>query len=109
MNALAAGRAAAFAEDSTLLLGLTLTNNNVKVVGVDKATTPWGIGIFKGDDATKQWVDAALKDMQKKDTFWAIFAKDVGKRSAMQAFSPNMPRPGQNLEYTSKNTLTDCS
>jgi polar amino acid transport system substrate-binding protein len=109
VSALTAGRAAAFAEDSTLLLDLALSNSNVKVVGVDKATTPWGIGIFKGDSATKQWVDAALKEMQSKDTFWAIFTKDVGNQSARQSFSRNMPRPGQNLEYTSKNTLTDCS
>ena len=75
--ALKADRGVAFAEDSTLLLGLTLKDPSLKVVGDDKAETPWGIGIKQGDQAAKQYVDAVLADLQAKDTFWEIFGSVV--------------------------------
>jgi polar amino acid transport system substrate-binding protein len=109
VTALKAGRAVAFAEDSTLLLGLTLNDPSLKVVGDDAAQTPWGIGIRKGDEATKTYVDAVLADMQKKDTLWNIFGNVVKNEKAREAFAQNMPRPGQNIAVTDENTLTKCS
>lgn len=109
VTALKADRAAAFAEDSTLLLGLTLKDDSLKVVGVDKAQTPWGLGIRKGDTATKKWVDAVLADLQQKDRLWDIFTQVVPSKEAVEAFADNMPRPGRNIVYTDKDTLSDCS
>ncbi|HJT92355.1 MAG TPA: transporter substrate-binding domain-containing protein [Mycobacterium sp.] len=109
VKALKAGRAVAFAEDSTLLLGLTLNDDGLKVVGEDKAETPWGIGIRQGDEASKKWVDAALADMQRKDTLYDIFNGAVKDQEAAQAFAANMPRPDQKVAYTDKDTLADCS
>ena len=107
--ALKADRGAAFVEDSTLLLGLTLKDPSLKVVGDDKAETPWGIGIRQGDQAAKQYVDTVLADLQAKDTFWDIFGTVVTDEKARDAFAKNMPRPGQNIVYTDEDTLTDCS
>lgn len=107
--ALKAHRGAAFAEDSTLLLGLSLSDSSLKVVGEDKAETPWGLGIRKGDSDTKKWVDAVLVDMQAKDTFWKIFTSQVSNKDAAKTFAKNMPRPGQDITYTNQNTLTQCS
>jgi len=107
--ALKANRGVAFAEDSTLLLGLTLKDPSLKVVGDDKAETPWGIGIKQGNQAAKQYVDAVLADLQAKDTFWEIFGSVVTDAKAREAFAKNMPRPGQNIVYTDEDTLTDCS
>ncbi len=109
VTALKDKRGVAFAEDGTLLLGLTATDKKLKVVGNDEATTPWGLGIRKGDTQTKAYVDAVLADMQKKDAFWAIFKKVVTDQAAVNAFAKNMPRPGQNIKYTSKDTLAVCS
>ena len=109
VKALKAGRAVAFAEDSTLLLGLTLNDDSLKVVGDDKAQTPWGIGIRQGDAASKKWVDAALADMQRQDTLYEIFSDAVEDQEAVQAFAENMPRPDHNVELTNKDTLADCS
>ena len=106
--ALKANRGVAFAEDSTLLLGLTLKDPSLKVVGDDKAETPWGIGIKQGDQA-KQYVDAVLADLQAKDKLWEIFGSVVTDPKARDAFAKNMPRPGQNIVYTDEDTLTDCS
>lgn len=108
VTALKDGRGVAFAEDSTLLLGLTLKDETLKVVGDDEATTPWGLGIRKGDAQTKKYVDAVLADMQKKDSFWGIFTKVVKDKQAVDAFSKNMPRPNQSLEYTNEDTLSKC-
>lgn len=107
--ALKASRGVAFAEDSTLLLGLSLSDTSLKVVGDDKAETPWGLGIRKGDTATKKWVDAVLADMQVKDTFWKIFKAQVTNKDAAEVFAKNMPRPGQDIKYTKQDTLTQCS
>lgn len=109
VKALEDTRAVAFAEDSTLLLGLTLNDKSLKVVGQDEAQTPWGIGIRQGDKATKKWVDAALADMRKNDTFWDIFSKVVDDKAAVEAFAENMPRPNQDIVYTGEDTLADCS
>jgi polar amino acid transport system substrate-binding protein len=107
--ALKADRGVAFAEDSTLLLGLTLKDPSLKVVGDDKAETPWGIGIKQGDQAAKQYVDAVLADLQAKDKLWEIFGSVVTDPKARDAFAKNMPRPGRNIVYTDEDTLTDCS
>lgn len=109
VTALKDGRGAAFAEDSTLLLGLSLKDDTVKVVGQDKAETPWGLGIKQGDAETKAWVDAVLKDLQAKDGLWKIFTGAVEDKEAVKAFATNMPRPDQDIVYTDKDTLSDCS
>jgi polar amino acid transport system substrate-binding protein len=109
VKAMKAGRAVAFAEDSTLLLGLTLNDDSLKVVGEDKAETPWGIGIRQGDEASKKWVDAALANLQREDTLWDIFSNAVQDQEAVQAFAENMPRPDQNVVITDENTLADCT
>lgn len=109
MKALKAGRAVAFAEDSTLLLGLTLNDDSLKIVGEDEAETPWGIGIRQGDAASKKWVDATLADLKQKDTLWNIFSQVVDDQEAVQAFAENMPRPDQNVVASDQDTLSDCT
>jgi hypothetical protein len=59
---------------------------------------PWGIGIRKGDTATKQWVDAALARMQAKDEFVKILEQNVPK-SLFDDFKGNVPRPGASLKF----------
>lgn len=109
VTALKAGRATAFVEDSTLLLDLTLHDSSLKVIGEDEAETPWGLGIRKGDKATKKYVDAVLADMQKKDTLWQIFRGVIKDEKAREAFAKNMPRPGRNITLSDENTLAKCS
>jgi len=58
--------------------------------------------------AAKKYVDAALADMQKKDTLWKIFGSVVTNQTARNAFAKNMPRPGQNIFITNENTLAMC-
>lgn len=109
VTALKDDRGVAFAEDSTLLLGLTLNDDSLKVVGEDKAETPWGLGIKQGDTETKKWVDAVLEDLQAKDELWKIFTGAVDDKKAVEAFATNMPRPDQDIAYTDEDTLSDCS
>lgn len=101
-------RGTAFVEDSTLLLGLVLTNKEVKVVGEDEATTPWGIGIKQGNTELKAWVDAALADMQANDSFYRIFQKNVPDEKAQEAFASAMPRPDSEPVTYSEATEFTC-
>lgn len=107
VTSLKQGRGAAFVEDSTLLLGLALTDEAVKVVGEDEATTPWGIGIKQGEEELKTWVDAALADMQANDSFYRIFQENVPNEEAQEAFSEAMPRPDTGIvEYSDATEFT---
>lgn len=107
VTSLKQGRGAAFVEDSTLLLGLALTNKDVKVVGEDKATTPWGLGIKKGNAAMKTWVDAALADMKSNDSFYRIFKENIPNEEAQKVFAEAMPRPDrENIKYSDATEFT---
>ncbi|MPZ84290.1 MAG: transporter substrate-binding domain-containing protein [Actinophytocola sp.] len=99
LTALTQNRAAAFAQDDTLLVDLAAKNKATKVVGEVKADSPWGMGVRKGDTAMADWVDAAMKKMQDEDQFWAAFQKSVTDKKVQQEFEKVLPRPGNDLSY----------
>jgi polar amino acid transport system substrate-binding protein len=98
-TALRQGRGAAFAQDDTLLYDLAAKNSDLKVVGDEKAASPWGMGVRKGDKAMLDWVDAALEKMQGEDFFWTEFRKAVKDQNVQTEFEKFLPRPGDTLKY----------
>lgn len=99
LTALQQDRAAAFAQDDTLLVDLASKNKSTKVVGDVKADSPWGMGVRKGDTAMKTWVDAGIKKLQDDDLFWKDFQETVSDKSVQQQFEKVIPRPGNELSY----------
>lgn len=106
VTALTQDRGVAFAQDDTLLVDLAAKNKNTKVVGEEKAASPWGMGVRKGDTEMKSWVDAAIKKLQDDDWFWKSFQKTVTDKEVQQQFAKVLPRPDNDLEYPTGSTIT---
>ena len=106
ITALTQKRAVAFAQDDTLLVDLAEKTKNTKVVGDEKAASPWGMGVRKGDTEMKSWVDAAIKKLQDEDWFWKSFQQTVTDKDVQQQFAKVLPRPDNTLEYPTGSTMT---
>ncbi|SDK94765.1 transporter substrate-binding domain-containing protein [Nonomuraea jiangxiensis] len=98
-SAMRSNRAVAFAQDDTLLAELASKNPGVKVVGEQKAGSPWGMGVRKSDAAMLAWVNAAIEKMRAEDSFWTAFQRTVTDKGVQQQFEQFVPRPGDSLEY----------
>ena len=108
LAALTQGRGQAFMQDDTLLVDLAKKNQNLKLVGSGVAQGPWGMGIRLEDTAFKNWVNAALAEMQKEDFNWKTFQKWVTDKETQQRFAKVVPRPNQSLKY-GEGPVTDCT
>ena len=106
LTALKQKRGVAFAQDDTLLIDLAAKNPDLKVVGDAEASSPWGMGVRKGDAQMLSWTNAALAQMQKEDFFWAQFQKTVTDAGIQQQFAQFVPRPGHSLSSPAGATLT---
>jgi polar amino acid transport system substrate-binding protein len=103
------GQADTFMFDDAFLLGVATADREVKITKDKFLNIPWGIGIRKGDTATKKWVDAALRRMQAKDVFLQILQRNAPKR-LIDDFKDNVPRPGSKFAYpVGKDPTSDCS
>jgi polar amino acid transport system substrate-binding protein len=103
------GRADTFMFDDTFLLGAVTTDRDLKLTKDKFLAIPYGIGIRKGDTATKRWVDFALRRMQAKDLFLPILRKNSPK-SLVDDFAGNILRPGKTIRYpVDRDAATDCT
>jgi polar amino acid transport system substrate-binding protein len=99
LTALQQDRAAAFAQDDTLLVDLASKSRDTKVVGEVRADSPWGMGVRKGDAELAAWVNAAIAKMAEEDLFWAAFQDSVTDQDVQRQFENVLPRPGNELTY----------
>ena len=95
---LRSGRADAFMFDDTFLLGVAANDTNLRMTNHKFLNVPYGIGIRKGEAATKRWVDAAILQMKRKDEFWAILRRN-SPRQFWRFFLRNVPRPNTREAY----------
>ena len=93
LAALKQGRAVAFPQDMTLLVGITSKDPSLKIVGHTIARGPIGIGLKLGNNAAAAWADAAIADMVKHDFLWKALTKWIPKDDLGQ-FEKSVPRPG---------------
>lgn len=100
-SAMRSNRGVAFAQDDTLLAELASKNPDTKVVGDEKAGSPWGMGVRLGDKPMLTWVNAAIEKMRTDDFFWTAFQKAVTDKGVQQQFQKFVPRPGNSLDYPS--------
>ncbi|MFG1710853.1 transporter substrate-binding domain-containing protein [Nonomuraea sp. M3C6] len=98
-SAMRSNRGVAFAQDDTLLAELASKNADTKVVGDEKAGSPWGMGVRKGDKPMLTWVNAAIEKMRAEDFFWQAFQRTVTDKGVQQQFQKFVARPGNSLEY----------
>jgi polar amino acid transport system substrate-binding protein len=104
------GQADTFMFDDAFLLGVATQDRDLRLTKYRFLTIPWGIGIRKGDTATRTWVNAALRRLQAKDFFYRVALRKNAPRSLFDDFAPNVPRPGKSLRYpVDRDAATDCA
>jgi polar amino acid transport system substrate-binding protein len=101
------GRAEALMWDDTVLLGLAVTDRNLKLTSDTFLALPYGIGIKQGNAALKRWVDSRLEVMRKRDTFNTILKANVPTR-VFASFQRNILRPNNTFGYTQGDATTQC-
>jgi polar amino acid transport system substrate-binding protein len=91
-------RAHTFMFDDAYLLGVATQDTSLRMTPDKFLIIPWGIGIRKGDRATKRWVNAALVAMKKRDEFVGILRRNTPTR-LFRTFRANVPRPRNTFRY----------
>ena len=66
--------------DDAFLVGVAANASDLKMTNHKFLNVPWGVGIRKGDVATKRWVDAAIRGMKARDQFWGILRRTIPRR-----------------------------
>jgi polar amino acid transport system substrate-binding protein len=92
------GQADTFMFDDAFLLGVATQDPNLKLTKDKFLNIPWGIGMRKGDAATVNWVNAALRYMKKRDEFVKILRANAPGRLVTD-FLDNVPRPNNTFAY----------
>jgi polar amino acid transport system substrate-binding protein len=101
------GRADALMWDDTVLLGIAVTDRNLKLTSDAFLALPYGIGIKQGNTALKRWVDSRLEVMRKRDVFNTILKNNVPAR-VFTTFQKNILRPNNTFAYTQGDATTQC-
>jgi glutamate transport system substrate-binding protein len=94
-DALKDGRVQAETTDNVILLGLVKDNKDTfKVVGNPFTTEPYGIGIKKGDDAFRSFINDRLEAAYKDGSWAAAFNRTVGTAGVTAPTPPPVDRYG---------------
>jgi polar amino acid transport system substrate-binding protein len=92
------GQADTFMFDDAFLLGVATSDRDLKLTPDKFLNIPWGIGLRKGDTATENWVNAAIRFMKKRDEFVGILKANAPPR-LVGDFLDNVPRPKNTFTY----------
>jgi polar amino acid transport system substrate-binding protein len=92
------GQADALMYDDAFLVGVAANDPDLKMTSHKFLNVPWGVGIRKGDTATKRWVDASIRGMRARDMFWSILKRTIPRRF-YKLFKKNAPSPTIKLKY----------
>jgi polar amino acid transport system substrate-binding protein len=92
------GQADSLMYDDAFLVGVAANDPDLKMAAIKFLNVPWGVGIRKGDVATKRWVDAAIRGMKARDQFWAILKRTIPRRFH-PLFKKNAPGPKNSPKY----------
>lgn len=89
---LVAGRVDAITTDDVILLGLAQGHPEFSVTGNPFHTEPYGIGIPKGDDELRSFVNDALETMMNDGTWASAFDATIGTTGALTPTPPQIDR-----------------
>ena len=89
---LRAGRVDAMTTDDVILLGLALQDTRFALTGNPFRTEPYGIGVPKGDNELRAFVNDALEDMTRTGEWADAFQSTVGTAGALVPAPPAIDR-----------------
>lgn len=108
VQALKQGRAVAFPQDVTLLVGLTAKDPSLKIVGSGVVKGPFGVGMKLDDSDFGAWVNAAIAKMRDEDFFWTALKRWIPE-NAIEDFKDAVPRPSRAaLTYAGTEDIYRC-
>lgn len=106
LSALDEGRARAYAEGVSLLVPLTADRGEEFVITEDRfVTAPWGMATRPDDEATTEWVDAAVMRMTEEDFFAEALTRVIENETVLEQVQELVPRPDNELSYPSGDVL----
>ena len=87
------GRVDAEVTDRGILLGLVAASNReLKLVDIEVSEEPLGIGLKKGDDAFREFLNTRLEEIYKSGEWAAAFEKTLGKLGVATPEPPPVDR-----------------
>jgi glutamate transport system substrate-binding protein len=89
---LQAGRVDAMTTDDVILLGLSKTDPTFALTGNPFRTEPYGVGIPKGDNQLKEFINDALEDMINSGEWADDFRRTIGTAGALVPPPPAIDR-----------------
>ncbi|RZQ60333.1 glutamate ABC transporter substrate-binding protein [Amycolatopsis suaedae] len=88
VQALETGRVDAYVHDLTVLAGAARLNDKIQIVGQPFTSDPYGIGIRRGDDAFKRFVNTWLQKIEQAGIWEQAWRDSLGTVVAGQPPSP---------------------
>ena len=89
---LKAGRVDAMTTDDVILLGLAQNDPDFAITGNPFRTEPYGVGIPKGDDELRSFVNDALQSMFDDGEWTEAFRRTIGTSGALATAPPAIDR-----------------
>lgn len=85
------GKVDAVSADDVILLGMTIQDDALKLVGGRPLTTePYGVGIKQSDTAFRQFVDGVIASYEEDGTWTTAYEKWVGQHTGEKREPPAM-------------------
>ena len=88
VTAMAGKRADAVSTDDNILMGFASQDKNLKLVGSQFTSEPYGIGIKKGSAELQQVVNDVLKSLKTSGKWKELYKKEIGDKSGVAAPEP---------------------
>lgn len=95
LEAMNAGRAVSYLDDSSLLINLTEKSDQYVISGptLPELGFAWGIGARKGQTELIDWTNAAIAQMVEEDLLWQFVEEWMPSPEVQDAVAPVVPRP----------------
>ena len=91
-DSLKAGEVEAMSTDDVILLGLSQGSTEYALTGNPFHTEPYGIGVPRGDDELREFINDALQDLFDDGTWNRVFRETIGTTGAQAPSPPLLDR-----------------
>src|SRR5262249_16790383 len=106
-EAMRQGRVDAVVTDRGILLGISEGNKGqYKLLGVNVSEEPLGIGLKKGDEAFRSWLNDRIEQIEKSGEWAKAYANTLGKLGLATPNAPAVDRYAGSGTATSVATTT---
>jgi polar amino acid transport system substrate-binding protein len=108
LAALQAGRGVALLNDSTLLYPVAARNDAFVITGPDvkEQGYSWAMGVRKGNDQMREWIDEQIDRLSEEDIFWEVIQRWEKNPATLEGLERVIRRPGIAPDYSTYQAST---